>query len=149
MHPAGQESAAGWLRCPGRHTEAGHREGKRAWKPPLRRLGWKPAAVPEAHHLGSPGHRSGGGTINRVARMPRHKGPLRTPKAWSRRLPDITGATDQALASGGTKWTRLGGGLKIHRCGWHLVVPTGLFPVKTGIYMSNNFKGLDRRPLTL
>jgi hypothetical protein len=28
-----------------------------------------------------------------------------------------------------------------------LVVPTGLFPVKTGIYMPNNFKGLDRRPL--
>jgi hypothetical protein len=31
--------------------------------------------------------------------------------------------------------------------GFSLVVPTGLFPVKTGIYMPNNFKGLDRRPL--
>jgi hypothetical protein len=28
-----------------------------------------------------------------------------------------------------------------------LVVPTGLFHVKTGIYMPNNFKGLDGRPL--
>ena len=27
-----------------------------------------------------------------------------------------------------------------------MVVPTGLFPVQTGIYMPNNFKGLDRRP---
>jgi len=27
-----------------------------------------------------------------------------------------------------------------------LVVPTGLFHAKTGIYMPNNFKGLDRRP---
>jgi hypothetical protein len=27
------------------------------------------------------------------------------------------------------------------------VVPTGLFPVKTGIYMTNNFNGLGRRPL--
>ncbi len=25
--------------------------------------------------------------------------------------------------------------------------PTGLFPVKTGIYMPNNFNGLYRRPL--
>jgi hypothetical protein len=30
-----------------------------------------------------------------------------------------------------------------------MVVPTGLFPVKTGIYMPNNFKGLDRRPIGL
>jgi hypothetical protein len=29
-----------------------------------------------------------------------------------------------------------------------MVVPTGLFPVKTGIYMPNNFKVLDRRPFT-
>ncbi len=28
-----------------------------------------------------------------------------------------------------------------------MVVPTGLFPVKTVISMPNNFKGLDRRPL--
>ena len=31
-------------------------------------------------------------------------------------------------------------------CIQSVLVPTGLFPVKTGIYMHNNFKGLYRRP---
>lgn len=30
-----------------------------------------------------------------------------------------------------------------------MVVPTGLFPAKNGIYMPNNYKGLDRRPLCI
>jgi hypothetical protein len=34
----------------------------------------------------------------------------------------------------------------INKLWLRLVVPTGLFPVKTGIYMPNNFKVLDRRP---
>ena len=37
---------------------------------------------------------------------------------------------------------------KINKLRLRLVVPTGLFPVKTGIYMPNKIKDLDRRPLS-
>jgi hypothetical protein len=38
---------------------------------------------------------------------------------------------------------------KINRMKEILIVPTGLFPAQTGIYMPNNFKGLDRGPFGL
>jgi hypothetical protein len=35
---------------------------------------------------------------------------------------------------------------KAHEMRSCMVVPTGLFPVKTGTYMPNNLRDLDRRP---
>jgi hypothetical protein len=34
-------------------------------------------------------------------------------------------------------------------CIQSVLVPTGIFPVKTGIYMPNDINGLDRRPFCI
>jgi len=64
----------------------------------------------------------------------------RTDRVIEKLSPDYPGD------SPGTQKKALPKSGKAHELRLLLVVPTGLFPVKTGIYMPNNFNGLDRRP---
>jgi hypothetical protein len=92
-----------------------------------------------------------GENINWVARRLGHKSPVVTLERYSRFGPNLTRTDGKALlgvqasppGNVSRQKSKLGNYKQL--CG-KLVVPTGLFPVITGIYMPNNFKGLNRDP---
>jgi len=95
---------------------------------------------------------SAGKNINWVARMLGHQSPVITLERYNRFVPNLTRLDGRALLAGGRTGERFPVVVKssnFKKLRLILVVPTGLFPVKTGIYMPNNFKGLDRRPFDI
>ena len=97
---------------------------------------------------------SAGENINWVARMLGHKSPVVTLEKYNRFVPNLTRADGKALREAGEKIAKHFAKQKkkfrkINKLSSILVVPTGLFQVKTGIYMPNKFRGLDRKPFNV
>ena len=126
----------------------------KVWQPVLKRLGVRcRPALPDAAYLCHPGHFDGGehqrGGPDAGAQEPGDD-PGKIQSVCAESDPDGR----EGAAGIGSKKRNVSLGFNnlycIFRylCGF-LVVPTGLFPVKTGIYMPNNFKGLNRKPFDI